>query len=123
MMIINDLFASKKKSKVNSQQLTNIWTGASLSLKNVNLPRYHQRIPEPRFDNDPEELLQIYRMREVQLASILPELHGENPSRKIINESLTVKENVQQIGQDRIFQFLDSYKSWLVSQEPAFEKW
>ena len=123
MIAISDKFASKKKrTTFELKDTTNIWAGVSMSLQNVNLPRYHQHIPEPRFQDDAEELLQIYRTRELQLSSVLGELEGDNPLIGKIDLSKSVKENIEKLGKKNTDELLSRYKAWLIDQEPAFGK-
>ena len=123
MIIMNDMFASKsKRPNIESQDTTNIWTGVSLSLANVNLPRYHQQLPEPRFQNESHELLQIYRTRELQIRSVLDKLSGDSPVLSAIDSSKSVSQNIQAIGQIKMEELLKIYKDWLLSHEAAYEQ-
>ena len=123
MMTISDRFTSKtKKNPVDYLDTTNIWSPVSMSLKNVNLPRYHKYFPEPKFQDDQGEALQVYRSREHQLASVLGKLQGDSPLVGKIEFTKTVKENIEKLGKETTENLLSEYRAWLIDQEPAFER-
>ncbi len=85
MILIHDSFKSKKKlSGFQELDTSNLWSGITMSLKNVNLPKYHQRIPEPRFSNDQVEMIQIYRSREKQIQNVLGLSSLQSPASRYI---------------------------------------
>ena len=92
-------------------------------LEDVNLPLFAQELPEHHFEDDFEDMLRVYRSREMQFIGLL----GENLTMKRspfvkLNNGLTMKENIDLIKEkDRLDSFFEEYRQHLTHVQRIFD--
>ena len=122
MLLVSEAFRDRPKhARAPVADNTVLWASLSMSLADVNLPKFQKSHPPPRFLNDSFERVQACRSRELQLHAAAGPLSGESPVIRHIDPSKSVQENIDALGPAKCEEFLQACSSWLAEQEPRFE--